>query len=363
MSLLSRLAGRIPGLNNELAATEALGLLLADADAADLLAATLRTVAPHIPSDIRFSTQAGDADGRPDIVGRVDGQEVAHLEGKFWAGLTPAQSDGKYLERLRKQRRPGSPHEGLLVFVVPPRRAPILQAELLGSSVYGLAAPRRAGAWWAAEATAGPVVAVTTWDELLTRLAGATRKDAAEDARQLLDLVRRVDHGSFVPWTTEQLTDQDVPRRVLRLAHTVSQVHAQLIREGTARPESRRQTITGGGPLAFGKRMFLADVVVTLRVSLDLWAQHGRSPLWLSFGTNAVPLARRALPEELIESDGWFVVPVPVKVDALEEEVLEQINAWMRQVRSLLLVALDGERPPATDDEDRDRPEEELGPA
>lgn len=163
MSLLSRLATKIDKLSTELAATEALGLVLASPAAAMSVTAMLRAVAPNLPTPPRYTTQAGDDDGRPDIIGRDDSREVLHLEGKFWAGLTDTQARGGYLERMRRQHAehaPEHPHVGALVFVVPPRRTPTLMDEL--ERRYDLTAPRSTGGWWSAQTADGMTVAATS---------------------------------------------------------------------------------------------------------------------------------------------------------------------------------------------------------
>lgn len=339
MSLLSRLATKIDKLSTELAATEALGLILASPVAAMSVTSLLRAVAPNLPAPLRYTTQAGEDDGRPDIIGRDESREVLHLEGKFWAGLTDSQARGGYLERLRRQHAehaPEHPHVGALVFVVPPRRTATLMDELVRR--YDLTAPESHGGWWSAHTVDGMTVAVTSWDELLGRLAGMAYQEVAEDSRQLLDLVRQVDHGSFVPWSAEQLTDQDGPRRLLALASMVESVHEKLLRTDVATPPSRRTTITRGGPLSFGKQMLLGGVQVTLRVHLELWARHRRSPLWLTFrGTGA---ARRVFAERLIEADGWIAVDIPLPEGQVGDDVRGHLVAWLTDAGRQLQAAL-----------------------
>lgn len=155
------------------------------------------------------------------------------------------------------------------------------------------------------------------------------KQDVAEDARQLLDLVRQVGHGSFVPWSAEQLTDQDCPRRLLTLASMVESVHEKLLRTDVAITTGRRATITRGGPLSFGKQLRLGGVVVTLRVHLELWARHGRSPLWLTFWASGAPAARRVFAERLIEADNWIAVAVPLPEGQVGDDVREHIVAWL----------------------------------
>ncbi len=83
MALLARLAGQL-GAVQETVATEGLGQLLADPEAAQALSAALRTGVPDLPGPLRFTTQAADEDSRPDVVGRDEAREVLHVEGRFW---------------------------------------------------------------------------------------------------------------------------------------------------------------------------------------------------------------------------------------------------------------------------------------
>jgi hypothetical protein len=68
-----------------------------------------------------------------------------------------------------------------------------------------------------------------------------------------------------------------------------------------------------------GRQMRLGNVVPTLRLSLELCARYGRSPLWLSFNQGAAPVARRAFPQQLVEAGGWIVVSVELPVDKGED--------------------------------------------
>ncbi|MGY1684932.1 hypothetical protein ACI8AK_05010 [Geodermatophilus sp. SYSU D00867] len=237
-----------------------------------------------------------------------------------------------------------------MVFVVPPRRVAILMDELIG--LYPLTPGGTTGPWWIARTADGMTVAVISWEDLLTRIAGVADQAVAEDTRQLLGLVRKVDDHSFVPWTIEQRTDQDLPRRILTLASVVDTVHRRLLTCGAATTTGRRQTITRGGPLAYGKRMRLGNAVVTLRVSLELWARHGRSPLWLTFSRSTAAAAHRAFPGQVIEADGWIAVPVELPVSTFQAGVVDHLQRWLTDAGQRLAAALAGQVPP--DDGDFD---------
>lgn len=156
MSLLSRLASKVDKLNSELVATEALGLILASPPAPASVTAAIRAVAPNLSARLRHTTQQAGDEGRPDIVGSNDRREVLHLEGKFWAGLTPTQARGRYLDRMRRQNARAGPQDQrirALLFVVPPRRVRTLMDELVRR--YELTGARSTGEWWSAQ-TAEP---------------------------------------------------------------------------------------------------------------------------------------------------------------------------------------------------------------
>jgi hypothetical protein len=203
-------------------------------------------------------------------------------------------------------------------------------------------------------------VAVISWEELLGRPTTVPDRAVAEDAQQLLDLVRDIDHQSFIPWTTEQRTDQAAPRHILQLAWVVKAVHRRLLSSGTATAAGRRQTITQGGPLAFGKRMRLGGAVVTLRLSLDLWARYGRSPLWLTFGRSSVEAAHRSFPGQVVETtDNWIAVPIDLPVGEPEDRVVDALG-WLTAAGDRLHAVLGGQTPPDDGEPDDGGPEDDA---
>ncbi|MGY2084230.1 hypothetical protein [Blastococcus sp. SYSU DS0539] len=332
MSILARLAHKVVGLSGELAATDALGVLLEDPVGAAALTAAVRLGSSHLPEEIRYSTQAADADGRPDVVGRDAIREVIHVEGKFWAGLTEAQADGSYKRRLQKQwmeLAPNHPHSGVLVFVCPPRRLSSLWSDLEG--LYDLKPRAITASWRFGESPDGFVVGATSWRALLDPIEAVAAQPLAEDVRQLRALVDQVDSQSFVPWTTEQLTDQESARRVVQLADLVESIWDNALKKEVASPYGRRQSTTKIGVMAYGKLLKLGGVAATLKVSPWLWAEHGRSPLWLTF-TGGAQAARKAFPEETVEIYGGRALSVPLRPGALEHEIVSQVTTWLGEV-------------------------------
>jgi hypothetical protein len=274
------------------------------------------------------------------VVGRDELREVVHIEGKFWAGLTDAQADGAYKRRLQKQWQaaaPDHPHRGALVFVCPPRRVSSLWNEI--TDLYDLTPRTETTAWRFGESTDGFVVGVTSWQALLDQIEGVAAQPLAEDVRQLRALVDQVDRQSFVPWTTEQLTDQETTRRLVQLADLVEDIWDNAIKKGAAELRGGRQTTTKVGTMAYGKLMRLGGITTTLKVSLWLWAEHGRSPLWLTF-TSGADAARRAFPEQTFEFYGGRALPVPMRPHALEHEIVSEVTSWLKEVGEKLQEAV-----------------------
>jgi len=177
MSLLAKIARHLSKAN-EVLATDALGAILGDAAAAGLLRQRLAAYAPGIPDALRFVTQSvGEDRTRPDVVGLQGDIEAVHVEGKFWAQLTPAQPNG-YLARLARQNPapaaggpdpdPASPPHlgpqqfaGVLLFICPAGRVAELQA---ASCALANATPRPSTSeWLAADTASGQVVVITHW--------------------------------------------------------------------------------------------------------------------------------------------------------------------------------------------------------
>ena len=329
MTLLAELSTRLSSLRKETTATEALGLLLQRPSAASALCSAIRAGAPDLPQDIRFATEVRDADGRPDVVGRIDEREVVFLEGKFWAGLTTAQDEGSYLSRLVKQHTaaaPGHRHVGALVFVVPPTRQVLIRNKL--TTAFTLGAEQKVGEWIFATAPSGVVVAVVTWQQVLQTLQATGDPQLVADCEQLLALVDAVDASAFVPWSEEQLTDQETARRIHRLPALVEAIRSEAMSQKVATHTGGRRVTIKRGALNFGKALTLGGVPAVLGVDIYRWAEHGHGPLWLRFRSGA-SIARTAFAGSVQETSDGVTVPVPLPPDLVEEEVVRAVVTWL----------------------------------
>jgi hypothetical protein len=191
----------------------------------------------ELPSLARFCSQAGDEQGNiPDLVGLdATGTERLFVENKFWAGLTENQPAG-YLERLSTEGG------GVLVFVVPSKRLPIVWTELASSAMNRakrLPNPEQlAGNLLFARLSSSTAIAATTWSAVLDSLEAAARaSDEAADAAdiaQLRSLCDVMDMEAFLPVRIEELTNLEVPRRLIGLVDLIPDLTAQAVAMGIA---------------------------------------------------------------------------------------------------------------------------------
>ncbi len=347
MTILADLASRLPFLRKETTGTEALGLILRDPVAASALTAALRSGAVHLPQPLTFTTEVADSDGRPDLVGRDGHREVLLIEGKFWAGFTHAQSQGHYVKRLLKQHATTAkehPHRGALLFVVPPARVSEVASKL--REYYKLGPDRVVGEWRFADTAEGVVVSVCSWQRTLETIIATGNAELVADCRQLLALANAVDESAFVPWTEEHLSDRDSPKRFYRLAGLVTDVRDRAIRRKVAtHTGGRRITIKKGG-LAYGKTLTLGGVPATLSVATYQWSKYGISPVWLSFKAGA-PMARTAFGPQCRHTSDGVAVPVPFTVNSLEDEVVNNMVAWLEGAAAKLKQAREAAAAPS----------------
>ena len=200
----------------------------------------------ELPSLARFCSQAGDLQGNiPNLVGLdAMGAERLFVENKFWAGLTENQPAG-YLERLPAEGG------GVLVFVVPSKRLPIVWAELASSAMNRARRlphhpEQLAGELQFARLTSSTAIAATTWNAVLDSLEAAARASgeasAAADIVQLRSLCDVMDNEAFLPVRMAELTNLEVPRRLIGLANLADDLGQKAVVAGIANSKGLRET-------------------------------------------------------------------------------------------------------------------------
>ena len=222
---------------------------------------------------VKSETPHGDDDARPDlsIYDETDTCRV-FVENKFWAGLTDRQPV-KYLEEL-----PADGHGALLLFITPKDRVSTVWRELTERC--------RTNGWSITNEhqTPGPtgtlphgrILAVTSWRSVLQQL--ATVAEIEPDVAQLRAHTDKMNDSAFLPLRLEELTDMNVPSRMINYGDLVEQIVQELKNRGVASTEGLRPS---HGFHQTGRYLLLRDQIgVWLGVDLVLWRREQTTPLW-----------------------------------------------------------------------------------
>jgi hypothetical protein len=192
---------------------------------------------------------------------------------------------------------------------------------------------------------AGPCgIGFIAWHALLAALeeaaAGGNDGDAVSDIRQLRSLCSTFESEGFVPLARDELEDRETPRRVMSLADLAGDIVAEAVRDGIV---STKGTRSSHGVHWAGRYIALPRAGAWIGLAHFRWFHHGRSPLWLNFGTDnwgRAKLLKNALrawvisepPRAYEADDGPFLVPVFIRPGA-EKNVV--VAAAVEQLRLL----------------------------
>jgi hypothetical protein len=302
----------------------------------------------ELPALALFRPQAADGQGNiPDLIGfDGTGAERLFIENKFWAGLTANQPIG-YLNRL--------PADGgaLLVFVVPRKRLPMIWTELARSAIdraKQLPDPEQlADDLLYARLTASTAIAATTWDAVLNSLELSARAagdaSTAEDIAQLRSLCEVMDSEAFLPVRMEELTNLEVPRRLIGLADLIPDLTRKAVALGIADITSTREThgwYSAGRYLRIGPAgAWLAGA--WLGIDHESWSRYGITPLWIHFDKTEfgrAPFVLGALKTwaepRSFEEDGRAAIPLTLLPYVTRERVLEDLIEQLKNLHAAL---------------------------
>jgi hypothetical protein len=303
----------------------------------------------ELPPLTTFRSQASDHKGNiPDLIGLdTMGTERLFIENKFWAGLTANQPAG-YIKRL--------PADGgaVLVFVVPSKRLPIVWTELASSAMNrGMCLPpeQLAGdlrfARLPSSSTApgaSTVLAATTWNAVLESLDDAARDSgettASADIAQLRSLCDMMDNAAFLPVRTEELTNLEVPQRLIGLADLVSDLSKKAVAEKIADSQGLKEGHTW---YSTGRWLKIGKAEAWLGIDHKKWRRYGISPLWIRFSDSEyrrgpfVLEALKAWAEPRLFADGGRAfIPLTVLADVARETILEDLLEQLRRLHAAL---------------------------
>lgn len=268
---------------NEDVATDALAYVLESSDAASRgMTKLLRGIIPDLPP-IRFRTQQTEGTIRPDMWGYAGSEPRVFLENKFWAGLTDNQPVS-YLRQLSAYSQPT-----ILLVVAPVAREQTLWRELkrrlLDANISVLERDAAAGVVQSVTTQLGPILALTSWTNVLSVLEHETVDDpsARGDLVQLHALCNVADNEAFVPVSNVELSDQRTPAFILQLYSIVQAAVEHAVTENVMsvnklRPQASWDRI-GRYVWVLGEQ----SAGGWFGIHFGLWKSHGTTPLWLLF--------------------------------------------------------------------------------
>ncbi len=340
MSVLAYVIDR-GALAAEPAATQALAYILnSKPDIAGTFVGTLRD-AGIVFEPGRIEAEQAIEKARPDLtIQDSDGRMRVFVENKFWAGLTPAQPVS-YLDNL-----PEDPPSALL-FIVPEKRVATAWDELkTRCSKAGLEwteAPGGAAVTWGRVGCKTMMIA--SWSQILERLLDGARSkghdDLARDILQLQGLANREDLQAFLPLRADEVTDQEVARRLINYSDLFDPIINELQRIGVA---NKKRFGVSHGPYHTGRFFGVYGKFQSwLGVHLKSWRDYGITPLWCDFKSEtAITADHFKTNPELIAAaefygDGRLYVPIRLKISVERGRVVDDAVAQIKRVADHLL--------------------------
>ena len=342
MSVLAHIVlnGSLP---NEPAATQALAHILnSSADIARSFVGFLRKV------DIEFElghirAELGHEESFPDLtIYDRHGCVRVFVENKFWAGLTDAQPVS-YLEHL-----PDDPPSALL-FVVPQQRVASIWSELKrrcaqagleweNASVNSIIKCSRVGC---------KTLLITSWTHVLEGLLDTARAGEHDTIRhdilQLQGLTNRMDSEAFLPIRSDELTSEEIARRLINYSDLIEDIVQQLKDSGCAATDG---LMPSHGYYTAGRYLRLHERFgIWFGVELKVWRDVGITPLWIKFHNTEFSgvlghhrTIRERFDDALINEESGFVC-VPIRLTTSEERdrVVEDAVAQISWIADKLL--------------------------
>ncbi len=314
---------------NEDVATDALAYILESSAAARRgMQNLLASCASDMPA-LTFKTQQQEGTIRPDMWGYSGSMPHVYIENKFWAGLTDNQPVA-YLKELAKYG-----HPAVLLVIAPEKRQHTLwrelRARLEAAEIVADENTSSAGVSYLATTSAGPVLALISWSNVLTALELQAVDDpsARGDVAQLRALCDAADDEAFLPISAETISDQRIPSLVMQLGNVVWDAVDMAIGKGVVfvgqlRPQASRERI--GKYISFGAdRRCGAWIGIHFR----FWRKYGVSPIWIvitSTDWGRGPIVRQAIDESLLKANVFTAIDdngdyvIAVNLPASEEK-------------------------------------------
>ena len=340
---------------NEDVATDALAYVLQSSESARRgIMKLLRGIVPSLPS-LLFRTQEMEGAIRPDLWGFSETEPCLFVENKFWAGLTDNQPV-EYLKQLGRYTQPS-----VLLVIAPAAREHTLWRELTrrlsDAGMVFVEKDASVGIARCVTTEAGPVLALTSWNNVLAAMeheAAADDPAARSDLIQLRALCDAADIDAFVPVSKEDISDQRVPAFVMQLVSLVQGAVDYAVGESILSVEGLRPQASWDRIGRYASLFIDARIGVWIGVHFGLWKLHGTTPLWILFyegrfgqGENARKLiepwaARRNF--LTADSDRSFAVALDVPTGEEKSTVIRSLADDIKEIAAVL-----SELPPRVD--------------
>ena len=327
-------------LQNEPAATQALAYILKSSpDIVRAFVGMLRDAGIEFEPG-RIEAELEHEESQPDLtIHDSEGRTRMFVENKFWAGLTDTQPVS-YLSHL-----PEDPPSAL-IFIVPEQRVSAVWRELRDRC-------SEAGLEWA-DATGNrarigsKTMLAASWGRVLERLLDAARSgghdDLGRDILQLRGLSNRMDAEAFLPLRGDEVTDQEMARRMINYSDLIFEIIDRLEHIGVA---SKRGFNVSHGSYYTGRFFGVyGKLQLWLGVHLKYWHDTGITPLWCDFKGEAAITADhfKTNPELIADAtlydEGRLYVPICLKIGVERNRVVDDAVAQIKRVADHLLEAI-----------------------
>jgi hypothetical protein len=235
---------------------------------------------------------------------------------------------------------------------VPTKRLPIVWIELKSSAISrGTSLPdpeQLAGDLLFARFTSSTALAATTWNAVLDSLQDVARASgetsAAADIAQLRSLCDVMDNEAFLPVRVEELTNLEVPRRLIGLADLIPDLTEQAVALGIADRTGLRET---PGRYSSGRFLWIGPARTSpgawLGVDHERWSRYGITPLWVRFDDGEYGRALFVLqalkawaPPRMFQENGRALIPLTVLPNVPRDRVLERLLDQLKHLHAAL---------------------------
>lgn len=279
-TLLGVLASKFVDQKENLATEALLHIVNTSRESKDAFLDFLRQTSCNLKDNLTFKSQeqSDKDDSIPDMVGtNSNGDKLAIVENKFWAGLTENQPN-TYLDQL--------PENGLLLFVAPSLRLPTVWAEIKRRAIvkgHELEQEKTISADLI-ETRAGKVIlAVTSWRCLLnflcTRMTTVGDLDTVSDIKQLMGLCDEQDSDAFIPLQSKDLSPC-IAARNIDFSNIIVSAGDKLEELGLVEIKKFNLQASGGFGY-YAKSMRNGKNYLTLKFDSINWINTFETPIWL----------------------------------------------------------------------------------